>query len=141
MNPNYCIFNCYFKERQLSEGEHGFLAAREVVQAICDADFRNHSLNLINPMNNMIFHHEFLKQPKNGLYLMKVVNPLGGLGLKVLFDTGMYPNYILIEKNPQNPKASLELAMVMQYSLNKAAESLGWMAKVKKSCLRRDRNF
>ena len=135
MHRTFLVYNCHLEERQLREGEHGLLAGREVVQAICDADFRDHCLNLVNPVTNMIYHHEYLKKPKGGLYLMKVVNPLDGLSLKVVIDIGMYPHYILIEKKPHNPKASSELAMIIRHSLNKAAEAYGWSVKMKKSCL------
>ena len=109
MEPTYLVFNCRLEGRQLREGEQGLLAAREVVQAICDADFRDHSLDLVNPNNRS--------------------------SLDVLIDTRMYPNYILIEKDQHRAKDSYKLAKIIQLSFNKAAESYGWNLKMKKSCL------
>lgn len=75
MERTFLVFSCHLEGRQLREGEHGLLADKEVVQAICDADFRDHSLDLVNPESNMRYHHEYVKQPKCKLYLMRVVNP------------------------------------------------------------------
>ena len=135
MERTYLVYNCYLEGRQLREGEHGLLAAREVVQAICDADFQDHNLALINPVNNMMYHHEYVKQPKGKLYLMRVVNPDDRSSLDVLIDTSIYPNYILIEKDQHRPKDSLTLEKIMRHSLDKAAEAYGWSVKMKKSSL------
>lgn len=135
MEPTYLVFNCRLEGRQLREGEQGLLAAREVVQAICDADFRDHSLDLVNPMTNKRYHHEYVKPPENKLYLMRVVNPENRLSLDVVVDTRMYPNYILIEKDQHRAKDSYVLAKIMQHSLDKAAEAYGWNLKMKKNSL------
>lgn len=135
MERTFLVFSCHLEGRQLREGEHGLLADKEVVQAICDADFRDHSLDLVNPESNMRYHHEYVKQPKCKLYLMRVVNPNNRSSLDVLIDTRMYPNYILIEKDQHRAKDSYKLAKIIQLSFNKAAESYGWNLKMKKSCL------
>ena len=109
MERTFLVFSCHLEGRQLREGEHGLLADKEVVQAICDADFRDHSLDLVNPNNRS--------------------------SLDVLIDTRMYPNYILIEKDQHRAKDSYKLAKIIQLSFNKAAESYGWNLKMKKSCL------
>ena len=133
MDKNYLFYNCLLKGQQLCVGETGFLAATEVVQAICDADFRNLNLNLYNPKTKVHYYHEFVKEPKDGLYLIRVVNPKNRSCLDVLIDTREYPNFIWVEKNPLHPKESIEVAMAIKYSLNQAAKDYGWSATVRKS--------
>ena len=132
---DFIFYNCFLKGQQLCDGETGFLAATEVVQAICDADFRNHSLDLFNPKTNMHYYHEFVKDPKDGLNLIRVVNPKNRSCLDVLFDTRISPNFILVEKNHQNPRESYEVAKVMQYSINQASNTFGWESELRKNHL------
>ena len=52
MNKEFYFYNCCLEGRQLRLGETGLLAAKEVVQAICDADFRNNGSYLKDPKAN-----------------------------------------------------------------------------------------
>lgn len=132
---DFIFFNCFLEGHQLREGEHGVLAATEVVRSIFTADFRDHSLQLIHPVTGQQYYHEFVKEPLDGLFLIKVVNPQNRSCLEVLIDTRIYPNFICIEKNALNPKESMEVAMVLRYSLNLATEVYGWSATLKNNRL------
>ena len=84
---DFIFFNCFLEGHQLREGEHGVLAATEVVRSIFTADFRDHSLRLIHPVTGQQYYHEFVKEPLDGLFLIKVVNPQNRSCLEVLIDT------------------------------------------------------
>ena len=132
---DFLFFNCFLEGHQLREGEHGVLAAKEVVRTILAADFRDHSLQLIHPVTGLHYYHEFVKEPIDGLFLIKVVNPKNRSCLEVLIDTRIDPNFICIEKNHLKPKESQEVAMVLGYSLNLATEAYGWSATLKNNRL------
>lgn len=127
---NFFFYNCSLRGMQLGEGETGVIADKEVLQRIFDADFRDHSLNLVDPMSNTHYYHEFVKVPKDGLYLLNVVNPLTRSSFRVLIDTRIFPNFVLVEKDPLRMEESIEVALVMEYSLKLAAAKYKWEAQL-----------
>ena len=135
MKKEYYFYNCCLEGRQLRLGESGFLAAKEVVQAICDADFRNNGSYLKDPNAKANYYHEYLKRPKNGLYLIRVVKVDDNTCLDVLIDTRLFPNLVLIEKNANMLQMSMEVAKAVERSLNQAAEKYGWKATLKENQL------
>ena len=135
MNKEFFFYNCCLEGRQLELGETGFLAAKEVVRAICDTDFRNNGLYLKDPSVNASYHHEFAKRPKDGLYLMRALKANNDTSLDVLIDTRLFPSFVLIEKNNNKLQMSMELTKVVERSLNHAANKYGWLAKLKENQL------
>lgn len=135
MNKEFFFYNCCLEGRQLELGETGFLAAKEVVRAICDTDFRNNGLYLKDPCINASYHHEFAKRPKDGLYLMRALKANNDTSLDVLIDTRLFPSFVLIEKNNNKLQMSMELTKVVERSLNHAANKYGWLAKLKENQL------
>lgn len=130
---NFNIFQLILKGEELSDGEHGVIADKEVLQRIFDADFQNHGLDLVNPKSHIHFYHEFVKTPKDGLYLINVFNPKDRSSLEVLIDTRIFPNFVSIEDNPQNPKATREVFQIMDYSLSLAVGQFKWESVLKRS--------
>ena len=134
-NKEYFFYNCCLEGRQLRLGESGFLAAKEVVQAICDADFRNNGTYLKDPNAKANYYHEYPKRPKNGLYLMRAVKVDDNTCLDILIDTRLFPNFVLIEKNKDMLQMSMEVLKVLERSLNHAADRYGWKATLKENQL------
>lgn len=134
------FYNCRLEPRQLliGEDENCFLRSKEVVRTICDADFRNNSLDLIDPKTNKYYYHEYAKHPKNGLYLMRVVNErlrkdtstselkTDHPFLHVLIDTQVYPHFVIVEHYDSLPQCSAEVVGVLQHSLSVAVWKHGW---------------
>ena len=135
MYKDFYFFNCCLEGRQLKLGETGFLAAKEVVRAICDADFRNNGLYLKDPSTNASYYHEFAKRPKDGLYLMRAVKAEDGTCLDVLIDTRLFPSFVLVEKNNDRLQMSEDVVKAVERSLNHAANKFGWQAKLKENQL------
>ena len=135
MYKDFYFFNCCLEGRQLELGETGFLAAKEVVRAICDADFRNNGSYLKDPSTNASYYHEFAKKPKDGLYLMRAVKAEDGTCLDVLIDTRLFPSFVLVEKNNDRLQMSEDVVKAVERSLNHAANKFGWQAKLKENQL------
>ncbi len=135
MYKDFYFFNCCLEGRQLELGETGFLAAKEVVRAICDADFRNNGSYLKDPSTNASYYHEYAKKPKDGLYLMRAVKAEDGTCLDVLIDTRLFPSFVLVEKNNDRLQMSEDVVKAVERSLNHAANKFGWQAKLKENQL------
>ena len=132
---DFYFYNCCLEGRQLRLGETGFLAAKEVVQAICDADFRNNGTYLKDPDVKANYYHEYIKRPKNGLYLLRAVRIDDNASLDILIDTRLFPNYVLIEKNNNMPQMHIEVMKAFERWLNHAANQYGWSATLKENQL------
>lgn len=130
MNIDFEFYNCHFKGQKVSVGESEFVGKKMVLKRILEADRLDGSFHLVNPLNNTHYIHFYAKDPWDGLYLLDVVNTSTRSSLFVLFDTRIFPNFILVEKNLQNPEESLEVAMVVEYSLFLAARKYGWEARL-----------
>lgn len=135
IDKEFFFYNCCLEGRQLHLGEAGFLAAKEVVQAICDADFRNNCSFLNDPSADRRYFHEFSKRPKDGLYLMRVVKADDHSCLDVLIDTRLFPNFVLIEKRSDKLTMSKDVVKALERSLDFAANKYGWRASLKENQL------
>lgn len=127
---DFFFYNCSLKGMQLGDGETGVIADKEVLQRIFDADFRYHNLKLVNPVSNTHYYHEFVKDPKDGLYLLNIVNTLTRSSFHVLIDTRIFPNFVLVEKDPLRMEESIEVALMMEYTLKMAAPKYKWEAQL-----------
>ena len=130
MDKEYFFFNCKLEGRQLCFGDTGLLSAREVVRAICDADFPKCSLLLNDPKDKTEYFHEYVKKPHKGLYLIKAKKSDAPLALDILIDTRLFPNFILVEKQNDNLAACKELAGAIERSINHAADKYGWHVRL-----------
>lgn len=135
MIPDFEFYNCHFKGKKVSAEETEFVSKKMVMEKILEDDYHNKSFILVNPMNNTHYTHFYAKEPWEGLYLFDVVNTETRSSLFVLFDTRLYPNFILVEKNPEDADESLEVAMVVEYSLLLAAQKYGWEAHLEENKL------
>lgn len=130
MNMDFEFYNCHLKGKKVSAGESEFVSKKMVLRKILEDDYHNKSFHLVNPLNNTRYIHFYAKEPWEGLYLFEVVNTETRSSLFVLFDTRIFPNFILVEKNPEDPAESLEVAMVVDSSLSLAAQKYGWEASL-----------
>lgn len=135
MNKEFFFYNCCLEGRQLSFGESGYLAAKEVVHTICDSDFQHHNIDMYNPKNKTNYFHEYVKEPQDGLYLMKVAKGFKEPSLQVLFDTRLSPDFVMIEKVEGRHEEGREVARVIEDWINKAANQYGWEAKLRQNPL------
>ena len=132
LKKNYIVYQLVLKGKELSDGETGVIADKEVLQRIFDADFQNHGLDLVNPKSHIHFYHKFVKTPRDGLYLINVFNPSDRSSTEVLIDTRIFPNFVSVEDNPNNRKATREVFQIMDYSLSLAVATFKWEAVLKK---------
>ena len=135
MDKEFYFYNCCLEGRQLSFGESGYLAAKEVVHTICDSDFQHHNIDMYNPKNKTNYFHEYVKEPQDGLYLMKVARGIKEPSLQVLFDTRLSPDFVMIEKVEGRHEEGREVARVIEDWINKAANQYGWEAKLRQNPL------
>lgn len=126
MNLDFEFFNTCFKGQEVRDGETEFVSKKNVLKKILDDDHLNKSFKLVNPFNNTHYIHFYAKEPWKGLYLFEVVNTTNRSSLFVLFDTRTPEKFVLVEKNHENPDETLEVAMVIEYSLMLAAQKYGW---------------
>ena len=130
MNLDLEFYNTRYKGQEVRDGETEFVSKRKVLKKILTDDYLNKSFKLVNPFNNTHYIHFFAKEPWEGLYLFEVVNTTNRSSLFVLFDTRTPENFVLVEKNHENPDETLEVAMVIEYSLMMAAQKYGWEASL-----------
>lgn len=131
MDLIFLFYRCWLEGRQLRIGETGLLPDTEVVRHICDADFHKNHLNLFDPKTKTSYTYEYLKPPKDGLYLMRVMNTRDQTILRVLIDTRLSPSFFWIEKIENREQACRDVASALSYAFNEAAEQYGWCAKLK----------
>ena len=112
----YC---CILKGRQLSIGEVGLLPASEVLHAICDAGFQN----------NGLFDFEYVKPPKDGMYLMKVTRKADQQALLVFIDTRTHTKYIWLESRGDDD-LTRQVVTAIEDALKPKAYDYGWDASV-----------
>lgn len=129
MDTEFFFYNCILEGRQLRLGETGLLPAKEVLRAICNKDFQDNSFNLTDPNNKICYNHEYTKPPKDGMYLMSAMKSEEQSYLRVLIDTRIYPNFVLIEKHDDRLQECSELTRVLEHSINQATYKYGWKAK------------
>jgi hypothetical protein len=135
VTPDFVFHNCHFKGKKVSDGETEFVSKRMVLEKILEDDRHGKRFHLVNPLNNTRYIHFYAKEPWEDIYLLEVVNTETRSSLFVLFDTRLYPNFMLVEKNPEDPEESLEVAMVVEYSLFLAAQKYGWEPQLEENHL------
>ena len=128
MAKKYFFYNCCLEWQQLRTGEDGCLAASEVLQKICYADFQRQGQILKNPKTD--YCHKYAKPPQDGMFLMKVAKPASQTNIEVFIDTRLFPNFIWIEKIEGRLEECLEVGKELEYLLNQAAYKYGWGAKL-----------
>lgn len=133
--PIFEFYNFHFIGKKVSDGETEFVREKMVLKRILEDDRQGKKFHLVNPLNNTRYIHYYVKEPWKGIYLLDVVNTETRSSLFVLFDTRLYPNFMLVEKNPENPEESLEVALVVDYSLYLAAQKYGWKPQMEENHL------
>jgi hypothetical protein len=130
---NFYFYNCCMEWQQEHQGEKGYLAGSEVLQTVCDVDFQENGSYLHNPKTD--YYHKYAKQPKDGMYLMRVARPAAQTIIHVFIDTRLFPNFIWIEKIDGRLEECLEVGRVVESSLSLVASKHGWKAKFVESQL------
>ena len=129
MNPNkdFAFYRCYPKMGQAGVGGPGYLAATEVVQAVCDAGFqRNGFLMMRHPSSPRCFY-KFAKHPKDGMYMLRAVRKTDMTTLDMLIDTRLYPCFVMIEKNSDWQDETDEVKNALNHLINDDAEQYNWI--------------
>ena len=124
---NSLIFNCNLEKLQKIKRVKHRLAAKEVVRAICKADFQNYGLCLRDEQSDALFTYTYVEDPKDGMFLMEVENMAMGYCLLVLIDTKTDPDFITIKNlDVFNAEEIYQVSRVLEYAINKAASENGW---------------
>ena len=132
IKKEYFFYTCHFEGRQLCIGDTGFLAAREVVSAICDGDFQKYSYSIYEPPTSSRYYQKYAKRPKEGLFLLKVAKGSKD-PLSLLIDTRLFPNFVMVEKVEGRHKESKEVLKAAEAWLNQAAYQYGWHVKLREN--------
>ena len=136
-NTTFLIFNCNLKQVQLDgEKKHG-LPAKEVMRPILDADFRKNDLKMFDAETNTRFDYEYVKVPRDGMFLMEVKNLMDGNSLLVHIETRTDPVFVTIEASDGDANdATFQVVRVMQNAIIQEVEKLGWRADMTENNLK-----
>ena len=134
IKKEYFFYTCQFEGRQLCIGDTGFLAASDVVSAICDGDFQKYSYSIYEPPTSSRYYQKYAKRPKEGLFLLKVAKGAKD-PLSVLIDTRLFPNFVMVEKVEGRHKEGKEVLKAAEAWLNQAAYQYGWHVKLRENLL------
>lgn len=126
MVKNYSFYRCYLERGTASEGAPGLLAATEVVQAVCDAGFQRNGLSMISYPSSPHCYYKFAKPPKEGMYMIRAVKMTDMTTLDILIDTRMYPNFVMIENNPDWQELADEVKDTLEQMINDEARKYNW---------------
>lgn len=126
MNKDFNFYRCYLERGQAGVGGPGFLAATEVVQAVCNADFqRNGNLLRSFPSSPRCFY-KYAKQPKDGMYMLRAVKKNEMTTLDILIDTRLYPCFVMIEIHPDWQDETEEVRDTVEQFINEETNQYNW---------------
>lgn len=124
---NGLVFSCNFEELQKKKGVKPCLAAKEVVHYIFDADFLKYNLYMYDNCTDALFTYTYVKEPRDGMFLMEVENLAEGYCLLVLIDTKTRPDFISIEKSIGDKNhGTHQVVRVIHNAINRKALEFGW---------------
>lgn len=130
-NKDFAFYRCYPKMGQAGVGGPGYLAATEVVQAVCDAGFqRNGFLMMCHPSSPHCYY-KFAKRPKDGMYMLRAVKKTDMTTLDILIDTRLYPCFVMIENHPDWQDETDEVKDTLNHFINDDAEQYNWRVNLK----------
>lgn len=126
----FLFYSCNLEGRQLRMGETGLLQAKDVVLAICDADYQDNILTMGVPKTKFAFFHEYVKTPKDGMFLMNVINPTSHTSRLVFVDTRISPNMVWIEKIDERPEETRDIVNALENSFSRESDKYGWKIRL-----------
>ena len=130
MNKNFIFYRCYLKREQTDEGEPGLLAATEVVQAICDADFQRNGFLMKCYPSSPHCYYKYAKTPKEGMFMLRAVKKTDMTTLDILIDTRLYPSFVMIEKQTDWLEVAEEVKDTLEQVINYNAGKYNWHVRL-----------
>ena len=131
MYNNYLFFRCHLDRGMASEGEPGLLAAKEVVRAVCDADFQRNKFNMRSHPSSPHCYYQFVKPPLEGMFMLWAVKKTDKTTLNILIDTRLYPSFVMIENNPEWKEETKEVVDTLEQIINDEAAQYNWHSELR----------
>ena len=132
MSKDYFFYRCYLDRGMASEGEPGLLAAKEVVRAVCDADFQRNKFNMRSHPSSPHCYYKFVKLPLDGMFMLWAVKKTDMTTLNILVDTRLYPSFVMIENNPEWKEETKEVVDTLEQIINDGAAQYKWHTELRK---------
>ena len=132
MAKDYFFYRCYLDRGMASEGEPGLLAAKEVVRAVCDADFQKNEFNMRSHPSSPHCYYKFVKPPLDGMFMLWAEKKTDMTTLNILIDTRLYPCFVMIENNPEWKEETKEVIDTLERIINDGAAPYNWHVKLRK---------
>lgn len=126
MDKNFIFYRCYLERVIADEGEPGLLAATEVVQAVCDANFQRNGLSMKSCPSSPRCYYKYAKPPREGMYMLRAVKKVDMTTLDILIDTRLYPCFVMIEKHSEWQDEVEEVKGALEQVLNDDADKYNW---------------
>ena len=131
MDKNFVFYRCFLERGMASKGEPGLLAATEVVQAVCNADFQKNGLSMKCYPSSPHCYYKYAKTPKEGMYMLRAVKKTDMTTLDILIDTRLYPCFVMIEKNKDWLEETEEVKDTLEQVINDDADKFNWHVNLK----------
>ena len=131
MAKDYLFYRCYLDRGMASEGEPGLLAAKEVVRAVCDADFQKNEFNMRSHPSSPHCYYKFVKPPLDGMFMLWAEKKTDMTTLNILVDTRLYPCFVMIENNPEWKEETKEVIDTLERIINDGAAQYNWHTELR----------
>lgn len=125
-DKNFDFYRCYLEKEQAVDGEPGLLAATEVVQAVCDADFQRYGSYMRSHPSSPHCYYKYAKTPRDGMFMLRAVKKADYTTLDILIDTRLYPHFVMIEKNADWQEETAEVVATLEQMINEGADQYHW---------------
>lgn len=126
ITKNYSFYRCCLEMGMAREGDPGWLAATEVVQAVCSAGFRENGFLMKSYPLIPQYYFKYAKTPREGMFMLRVVKKTDMTSLDILIDTRIYPNMIMMEQHKDWTEEADEVRNALECFINDAAEKQKW---------------
>lgn len=131
MAKDYFFYRCYLDRGMASEGEPGLLAAKEVVRAVCDADFQRNKFNMRSHPSSPHCYYKYVKLPLDGMFMLWAEKKTDMTTLNILIDTRLYPSFVMIENNPEWKEETKEVVDTLERIINDGAAQYKWHSELR----------
>lgn len=131
MSKNYIFYRCHLDRGMASDGEPGLFAAKEVVRAVCDADFQRNEFNMRSHPSSPHCYYKYAKPPLDGLYMLWAERKSDMTTLDILIDTRLYPCFVMIEKNAEWKEETNEVVGTLERMINDGAAQYNWHTELR----------
>lgn len=131
MSKNYLFYRCHLDRGTASDGEPGLFAAKEVVRAVCDADFQRNEFNMRSHPSSPHCYYKFVKPPLDGMFMLWAEKKTDMTTLNILVDTRLYPCFVMIENNPEWKEETKEVIDTLERIINDGAAQYNWHTELR----------